>query len=95
MAYTKDILQHMAGNGRQIVLATYSYGGIVGAGAVKCLRYSPRSKASVIMVVWMAAFANPKGQSLPKMLGGDWLPWCFQMSFYQPLVNHVLTIKLR
>lgn len=77
--YTKAFLQDLADKGRQIVLVTHSYGGMVGAGAVEGLGYSQRSKAGspggVIMVVWMAAFATPKGQSLLDMLGGNWLPW--------------------
>lgn len=51
---------------------------MVGAGAVEGLGYSQRSKADspgrMIMVVFMAAFSMPKGQSLLDILGGNWLP---------------------
>jgi hypothetical protein len=77
--FTKDFCRDLADKGRQIVLVAHSYGGMVGAGAVEGLGYSQRSKAGlpggVIMVVFMAAFATPKGQSLHDMLGGNWLPW--------------------
>ncbi|KAJ5665392.1 uncharacterized protein N7477_007840 [Penicillium maclennaniae] len=77
--FTKEFLRKLADKGRQIVLVTHSYGGMVGANAVEGLGYSQRSKAGssggVIMVVWMAAFVTPKGQSLLDMLGGNWLPW--------------------
>ncbi|KAJ5304421.1 uncharacterized protein N7443_004081 [Penicillium atrosanguineum] len=49
------------------------------ANVVEGLAYYQRSKAGspggVIMVMWMAAFVTPKGQSMLDMLGGNWLPW--------------------
>jgi hypothetical protein len=79
IAYTHAILKGLADNGKQIVVVTHSYGGIVGAGAVERLGYAQRSSAGlqggVIMVVWMAAFVAPKGKSIKNMLGGTWLPW--------------------
>lgn len=44
--YNKAFLRDLADKGRQIVLVTHSYGGMVGAGAVEGLGYSQRSKAS-------------------------------------------------
>lgn len=77
--YTKAVLQEMVDAGRQVVVVNHSYGGLVGAGAVEGLGYAQRSQAGlpggVIMVVWMAAFATPKGKSALDMLGGQWLPW--------------------
>ena len=79
IAYTKNHLQGLADQGRQIVVVTHSYGGMVGAGAVEGLGYAQRAKAGqtggVIQVVWMAAFVTPKGKSVIDMLGGNWLPW--------------------
>ena len=79
IAHTKSVLQSLADLGRQIVVVTHSYGGMVGAGAVEHLGYTQRSKAGqsggVIMVVWLAAFVTPKGKSVIEMLGGNWLPW--------------------
>ncbi|KAJ5112370.1 alpha/beta-hydrolase [Penicillium argentinense] len=79
IAYTKSVLQRLTKQGRQIVVVTHSYGGIVGAGAVEGLGYTQRAQAGlpggVIQVVWMAAFVTPKGKSVIDMLGGNWLPW--------------------
>ncbi|KAJ5149108.1 hypothetical protein N7448_000686 [Penicillium atrosanguineum] len=77
--YTKNFLRELSDKGRQIVLITHSYGGMFSANVVEGLAYYQRSKAGspggVIMVMWMAAFVTPKGQSLLDMLGGNWLPW--------------------
>ncbi|KAJ5191394.1 uncharacterized protein N7498_010379 [Penicillium cinerascens] len=43
--YSKALLQDLADKGRQVVLVTHSYGGMVGAGAAKGLGYSQHSKA--------------------------------------------------
>lgn len=79
IAHTNGVLRAMAEQGRQIVVVTHSYGGMVGAGAVEGLGYAQRSKAGqpggVIMMVWLAAFVTPKGKSVIDMLGGNWLPW--------------------
>ncbi|KAL4965978.1 alpha/beta hydrolase [Aspergillus stella-maris] len=77
--YTKPILQGVVENGRQVVVVTHSYGGIVGASAVEGLGYTQRTKAGlsggVVMVVWMSSFVAKKGQSVLDLLGGNWLPW--------------------
>lgn len=77
--YTKIILREMADAGRQIVVVNHSYGGMVGSGAVEGLGFKQRAEAGlpggVIMVVWMAAFVTPKGQTVLDQLGGNWLPW--------------------
>ncbi|CAG7995474.1 unnamed protein product [Penicillium salamii] len=77
--YTKIILREMADAGRQIVVVNHSYGGMVGSGAVEGLGFKQRADAGlpggVIMVVWMAAFVTPKGQTVLDQLGGNWLPW--------------------
>jgi hypothetical protein len=69
---------------------------MVGAGAFESLGYSQRSKAGlpggVIMVVWMAAFATPKGQSLLDMLGGNWLPWMLPNVSYVVYATFALCI---
>lgn len=79
ISYTKNVIQKLADQGRQIVVVTHSYGGMVGAGAVEGLGISQRAQAGlpggVIQVVWMAAFVTPKGNSVIDMLGGNWLPW--------------------
>lgn len=79
IAHTNIVLRELAEQGRQIVVVTHSYGGMVGSGAVEGLGYAQRSNAGqaggVIMVVWLAAFVTPKGKSVIDMLGGNWLPW--------------------
>ncbi|OOQ81529.1 hypothetical protein PEBR_42688 [Penicillium brasilianum] len=79
IAHTNVVLRALAERGRQIVVVTHSYGGMVGSGAVEGLGYAQRSNAGqaggVIMVVWLAAFVTPKGKSVIDMLGGNWLPW--------------------
>ncbi|CEJ62157.1 hypothetical protein PMG11_10665 [Penicillium brasilianum] len=79
IAHTNVVLRALAEQGRQIVVVTHSYGGMVGSGAVEGLGYAQRSNAGqaggVIMVVWLAAFVTPKGKSVIDMLGGNWLPW--------------------
>lgn len=77
--YTHDILEKLADEGKQIVLVTHSYGGMVGSLAVEGLGYSQRrhagKKGGIIMLVYMSAFAVTKGKSLLDALGGEWLPW--------------------
>ncbi|KAJ5364965.1 uncharacterized protein N7496_010678 [Penicillium cataractarum] len=72
-------IERLSDEGNQIVVVAHSYGGMVGAGAVKGLGYTERQKAGkdggVIMLVYMAAFVAKSGTSLLDMLGGKWLPW--------------------
>ena len=77
--YTRDILEKLADEGKQIVLVTHSYSGMVDSIAVEGLGYPQRrhsgKKGGVIMLVYMSAFAVPKGKSLFDALGGQWIPW--------------------
>lgn len=79
IAHTNGVLRVLAEQGRQIVVVSHSYGGMVGAGAVEGLGYAQRTKAGqpggVILVVWLAAFVGTKGKSVIDMLGGSWPPW--------------------
>lgn len=67
------------GEGKQVILVVHSYGGLVGAEAVKGLGYKQRQqegkKGGVVLLVYLAAFVTPKGMSILKMLGGQPLPW--------------------
>ncbi|GKU07389.1 hypothetical protein FLAG1_09524 [Fusarium langsethiae] len=78
-AAVRNVLQRLADDGEQIVLAVHSYGGLVGANAVKGLGYRQRREqglpGGVIMYVYMAAFVAPVGMSITQMLGGQYLPW--------------------
>jgi len=72
-------IEKLVEQGKKVVVIAHSYGGMVGAGAVKGLSYSERKqegkKGGVIMLVYMAAFVSQKGGSLLGMLGGKYLPW--------------------
>ncbi|KAM5344445.1 hypothetical protein ACJ41O_012981 [Fusarium nematophilum] len=78
-AAVRNVLQRLADNGDQIVLVVHSYGGLVGANAVKGLGYRQRQEqglsGGVIMFVYLAAFVTPLGKSIKDMLGGKFLPW--------------------
>ena len=93
--HSKEILREMADAGRQIVVVNHSYGGMVGSGAVEGLGFKQRAEAGlpggVIMVVWMAAFVTPKGQTVLDQLGGDWLPWMIiKVRAVSPYSPHVV-----
>lgn len=72
-------IQALADQGRQVVLAVHSYGGLVGAEAVRGLGYAQRraegKQGGVTLLVYLSAFVTPKGMSIIKMLGGKPLPW--------------------
>ena len=79
IAVTQAFLEKLADEGKQVVLITHSYGGMVGSGAVEGVDYLSRAKegkkGGVTILVYMSAFVVPKGQSLYDALGGQWLPW--------------------
>ena len=78
-AAVRKVLETLAEQGKQIVLVVHSYGGVVGAQAVRGLGYKQRQKegktGGIITYLYLSAFVVPTGQSLLKMLGGNWLPW--------------------
>ncbi|RFN44926.1 hypothetical protein FIE12Z_10821 [Fusarium flagelliforme] len=78
-AAVRKVLEGLAEQGKQIVLVVHSYGGVVGAQAVRGLGYKQRQKegkkGGIITYLYLSAFVVPIGQSLLKMLGGNWLPW--------------------
>jgi pimeloyl-ACP methyl ester carboxylesterase len=78
-------IQTLADQGRQVIVVVHSYGGLVGAEAVKGLGYKQRKAegktGGVTLLVYLAAFVTPRGASILKMLGGQPLPWMsFQVS---------------
>jgi pimeloyl-ACP methyl ester carboxylesterase len=78
-AAVRKVLEVLAEQGKQIVLVVHSYGGVVGAQAVRGLGYKQRQKegkaGGIITYLYLSAFVVPVDQSLLKMLGGNWLPW--------------------
>lgn len=75
----QGVLSAFADEGRDLVVVAHSYGGVVASSAVEGLSKAARAQAGkpggVIKVVYLAAFALDKGQSLLGMLGGNYLPW--------------------
>lgn len=71
----RKVLEKIAATGAEIVLVLHSYGGTVGSNAVDGLGVKERAlqnkNGGVIMVVYMAAFAIPKGKSLRDVSGGS------------------------
>ncbi|KAF6827091.1 hypothetical protein CMUS01_09151 [Colletotrichum musicola] len=78
-AAVRAVVEKYADEGREIVLVVHSYGGLVGANAVKGLGYKQRAKegkkGGVITFVYLTAFVVPVGKSIKEMLGGQFLPW--------------------
>lgn len=78
-AHTRTAIEKLADAGKKIVLVTHSYGGMVGSCAVEDLGFAQRKMAGkqggVINLVYMSAFALPKGVSLLDAGGGNPLPW--------------------
>ncbi|KAJ5282005.1 hypothetical protein N7478_007377 [Penicillium angulare] len=79
VASLRDVLVKLADEGRDLVVVAHSYGGVVASCAVDGLSKQAREKdgksGGVIKVIYLAAFALDKGQSLLGMLGGNFLPW--------------------
>lgn len=77
--HLRATLNQLTDEGKETVVITHSYGGLVGAGAVEGLELSKRQQngqaGGVVMLIYMSAFVVPKGSSLKDMLGGQTLPW--------------------
>ncbi|KAF7136670.1 hypothetical protein CNMCM5793_005948 [Aspergillus hiratsukae] len=77
--FVQNEIERLSNQGKQIVVVAHSYGGMVGAGALKGMGYAERQKTGkqggVLMLVYMAAFVARSGTSLLDMIGGKWLPW--------------------
>lgn len=79
VASLRRVLTTLADEGKDIVLVAHSYGGVVAStaseGLVKHVRAESGKLGGIVKVVYLAAFALDKGQSLLGMLGGVYLPW--------------------
>lgn len=79
VASLQAVLTTLTDEGRDLVVVSHSYGGVVASCAVEGLSKAARSESGkpggVVKVVYLAAFALDKGQSLLDMLGGNYLPW--------------------
>lgn len=78
-AAVRTVLEELADQGREIVLVVHSYGGLVGAEAVKGLGYKQRAKENkvggVALLLYMAAFVAPKGQCILSLTGDVFPSW--------------------
>jgi pimeloyl-ACP methyl ester carboxylesterase len=78
-ASLREVLTKLADEGRDLVVVAHSYGGVVASSSVEGLSKASRTAegkvGGVVKVVYLAAFALDKGQSLLGMLGGNYLPW--------------------
>jgi len=78
----------LADEGKDLVVVCHSYGGCVGACAVKDLGAVQRARdgrqGGVVMVVFMSAIVIPNGKSLLDTIGGQWAPWV-KVDVHHPL----------
>ncbi|TDZ26195.1 hypothetical protein Cob_v001372 [Colletotrichum orbiculare MAFF 240422] len=78
-AAVRAALERLTAEEKEIVLVVHSYGGLVGANAVRGLGFKERAKegkkGGVILYVYLTAFVVPAGKSVKEMLGGQFLPW--------------------
>lgn len=78
-ASLRGVLTKLADEGRDLVVVAHSYGGVVASSSLEGLGKTTRAAegktGGVVKVVYLAAFALDKGQSLLGMLGGNYLPW--------------------
>jgi pimeloyl-ACP methyl ester carboxylesterase len=78
-ASLRDVLTKLADEGRDLIVVAHSYGGVVASSSVEGLNKAARTAegkaGGVVKMVYLAAFALDKGQSLLGMLGGNYLPW--------------------
>lgn len=70
----RGILSRKVEQGKEVVVVAHSYGGVVAANSVEEFMLTRRrevgKKGGVILLVFLTAFALPKGRSLYDMLGG-------------------------
>lgn len=74
----RGVLTAYVDEGRDVIVVAHSYGGVVASSAVEGLTKTARTadeSSGVTKVIYLAAFALDKGQSLLGILGGNYLPW--------------------
>lgn len=79
VASLRRVLMTLADEAKDIVLVAHSYGGVVAStaseGLLKQVHAETGKPGGIVKIVYLAAFALDKGQSLLGMLGGAYLPW--------------------
>ncbi|KAF9879221.1 hypothetical protein CkaCkLH20_03454 [Colletotrichum karsti] len=78
-ASARAVIEELADQGRQVVLVAHSYGGVVGAEAVKGLGYKQRAAegntGGVIVMLYVAAFVAPVGASIWNLTRNEKQSW--------------------
>ncbi|KAK1980533.1 Alpha/beta hydrolase fold-1 [Colletotrichum cereale] len=79
VAAVRTELDKLVSNGKEVVIYSNSYGGVVASNAVEGYDVASRSATGapggVVSIVYASAFMLPKGSSLLDLLGGQPLPW--------------------
>ncbi|KAF5262503.1 hypothetical protein FOXYS1_6772 [Fusarium oxysporum] len=79
VAAVRAVVEKLVEEGKKVMVVVHSYGGLVGAEAVKGLGLKQRAQegktGGVIQLVYLSAFVMPKGASILGALGGQYLPW--------------------
>ncbi|KAL4908878.1 hypothetical protein BDW74DRAFT_165599 [Aspergillus multicolor] len=75
VASLRSVLTRLAEEGKDIIVVAHSYGGMVASSAVEGLGPAKGDRGKVVKVIYLAAFALDKGQSLLGLLDGNLLPW--------------------
>uniref|UniRef100_L2GBV1 AB hydrolase-1 domain-containing protein n=1 Tax=Colletotrichum fructicola (strain Nara gc5) TaxID=1213859 RepID=L2GBV1_COLFN len=80
VAAVRTELDKLVSDGKEVVIYSHSYGGVVASNAVEGYDVAPRTAAAgstggVVSIVYASAFMLPKGSSLLDLLGGTPLPW--------------------
>ncbi|KAF5696148.1 signal peptide protein [Fusarium mundagurra] len=79
VAAVRAAVEKLVDEGKKVMVVVHSYGGLVGAEAVKGLGLKQRAQegqtGGVIQLVYLSAFVMPKGKSILEVLGGQYLPW--------------------
>ena len=70
----EELVMPLLSQGKDVVLVMHSYGGMPGGAAVKSLT-KREGKASVLGLIWMAAFMVPEGMTMLDAFGGQLPPW--------------------
>jgi len=93
----RTVLTEIADQGKSIILIAHSYGGFVAGSAVEGLGFTQRledgKKGGIIRLIYLAAFATPKGTSLMDTVQGKDLPWWKREVRYQLLEKSRLQLK--
>ncbi|KAK2008445.1 alpha/beta-hydrolase [Colletotrichum eremochloae] len=79
VAAVRSELDKLVSSGKEVVIYSNSYGGVVASNAVEGYDIASRSASGapggVVSIVYASAFMLPKGSSLLDLLGGQPLPW--------------------